>query len=60
MANDATLGHPWRGGRSPGSLGTGARALASGTYGDFWIYLVGPLAGAIAAAFGYRWLALDR
>jgi glycerol uptake facilitator-like aquaporin len=35
-------------------------ALASGTYGDFWIYLIGPVIGAIAAAFGYRWLVLDR
>jgi MIP family channel proteins len=35
-------------------------ALASGTYGDFWIYLVGPVFGAIAAAFGYRRLVLDR
>ncbi len=35
-------------------------ALASGAYGDFWIYLVGPVIGAIAAAFGYRWLVLDR
>jgi MIP family channel proteins len=35
-------------------------ALASGTYGDFWIYLVGPVIGAIAAALGYRWLVLDR
>jgi MIP family channel proteins len=35
-------------------------ALASGTYGDFWIYLVGPIVGAIAAAFGYRWLVLKR
>jgi MIP family channel proteins len=35
-------------------------ALASGTYGNFWIYLVGPLAGALIAAFGYRALVLDR
>ena len=35
-------------------------ALASGTYGDFWIYLIGPVLGAIAAAFGYRWLVLKR
>jgi len=35
-------------------------ALASGTYGDFWIYLAGPVIGAIAAAFGYRWLVLER
>jgi aquaporin NIP len=35
-------------------------ALASGHYSDFWIYLVGPLAGALVAAFGYRALVLDR
>jgi glycerol uptake facilitator-like aquaporin len=35
-------------------------ALAAGTYGDFWIYLVGPVIGAIAAAFAYRRLVLNR
>jgi MIP family channel proteins len=35
-------------------------ALASGTYSDFWIYIVGPVAGALLAAFGYRALVLDR
>ena len=35
-------------------------ALASGHYSDFWIYLVGPLLGALLAAFGYRVLVLDR
>jgi MIP family channel proteins len=35
-------------------------ALASGHYPDFWIYLVGPVAGAVLAAFGYRALVLDR
>jgi aquaporin NIP len=35
-------------------------ALASGHYSDFWIYLVGPLVGALLAAFGYRALVLDR
>jgi aquaporin NIP len=29
-------------------------ALASGTLGDLWIYLVGPTAGALAGAFGYQ------
>jgi MIP family channel proteins len=35
-------------------------ALASGTYSDFWIYIVGPFAGAVLAAYGYRALVLDR
>jgi aquaporin NIP len=35
-------------------------ALASGTYSDFWIYIVGPVAGASLAAYGYRALVLDR
>jgi MIP family channel proteins len=35
-------------------------ALASGTYSDFWIYLVGPGAGALLAAVGYRALVLSR
>jgi MIP family channel proteins len=35
-------------------------ALASGSFPDFWIYLVGPIAGALAAAFGYRALVLER
>jgi MIP family channel proteins len=35
-------------------------ALASGTYANFWIYIVGPVIGALAAAVGYRMLVLDR
>ncbi|MFL5827951.1 MAG: MIP/aquaporin family protein [Thermoleophilaceae bacterium] len=35
-------------------------ALASGTFTDFWIYIVGPVAGALAAAVGYRALVLAR
>jgi MIP family channel proteins len=35
-------------------------ALASGSFPDFWIYIVGPLVGALAAALGYRALVLDR
>jgi glycerol uptake facilitator-like aquaporin len=29
-------------------------ALASGSFSDSWIFIVGPVAGALAAAFGYR------
>jgi MIP family channel proteins len=34
-------------------------ALVSGSFPDFWIYIVGPIAGALAAAFGYRALVLE-
>jgi MIP family channel proteins len=33
-------------------------AVASGNYSDFWIYIVGPVAGALIAALGYRALVL--
>ena len=35
-------------------------ALASGSYPDFWIYIVGPVIGALLAAVGYRALVLER
>jgi MIP family channel proteins len=35
-------------------------ALASGDYTHFWVYLAGPVIGALLAAFGYRTLVLDR
>jgi len=31
-------------------------AIASGTYPDFWLYIVGPIAGAVLAATLYQWL----
>jgi glycerol uptake facilitator-like aquaporin len=31
-------------------------ALASNTYPDFWLYIVGPIAGAVLAAALYQWL----
>jgi len=34
-------------------------AVASGRFDDFWIYIVGPLVGAIAAALAYRAFILD-
>jgi MIP family channel proteins len=34
-------------------------AIVSGHWTDFWIYVVGPVTGALAAAFGYRVLVLD-
>jgi MIP family channel proteins len=35
-------------------------ALASGTWTNAWIYLVGPAVGALLAAYGYRALVLER
>ena len=34
-------------------------AVASGRFDDFWIYIVGPLVGALAAALSYRFFVLD-
>lgn len=34
-------------------------AIVSGEWGDFWIYVVGPLVGALIAAVGYRFLVLE-
>jgi MIP family channel proteins len=35
-------------------------ALASGSYPDFWIFILGPVIGALIAAVGYRKLVLER
>jgi MIP family channel proteins len=35
-------------------------ALASGSYPDFWIFILGPVIGALLAAVGYRKLVLER
>jgi MIP family channel proteins len=35
-------------------------ALASGSYPDFWIFIVGPVAGAVLAGLTYRALVIDR
>jgi MIP family channel proteins len=35
-------------------------ALASGTWSDWWVFIAGPVVGALLAAFGYRALVLDR
>jgi aquaporin NIP len=34
-------------------------AVASGRFDDFWIYIFGPLIGALAAALKYRYFVLD-
>ena len=33
-------------------------AVAAGEFDDFWLYVVGPIVGALVAAFGYRELVL--
>ena len=35
-------------------------ALASGTWTDFWIYVVGPVAGAALGAFAYQFIRQER
>jgi MIP family channel proteins len=35
-------------------------AIASGEFDDFWLYVVGPLLGAAAAALGYRAIVLEQ
>ena len=35
-------------------------ALASGTWTDFWIYIVGPVAGAALGAFAYQFIREER
>ena len=35
-------------------------ALASGNFTDFWIYLVGPLTGALAAVPAWRFIRLAK
>jgi MIP family channel proteins len=35
-------------------------ALASGSFPDFWIYVVGPVAGALLAAWTYRAVVIDQ
>ena len=34
-------------------------AIVAGEFSDFWVYVVGPLVGALAAAFGYVYLVLN-
>jgi aquaporin NIP len=34
-------------------------ALVSGEFSDFWLYIVGPVIGAVAAALGYRYFLLE-
>jgi glycerol uptake facilitator-like aquaporin len=33
-------------------------AIVSGEFADFWVYVIGPVIGAVLAAFGYVYLVL--
>jgi MIP family channel proteins len=35
-------------------------AIASGEFSDFWVYIVGPVLGAVLAAIGYRAIVLEQ
>jgi aquaporin NIP len=35
-------------------------AVAGGEFEDFWLYVVGPVLGALAAALGYRAIVLEQ
>jgi len=50
---DALFGGPITG-ASMNPARSFAPALASGTWTDFWIYIVGPIAGAALGAFAYQ------
>ena len=49
-----------RSGMGKGCPSPSAMALWGLPGGPPWFYLVGSVVGATAAAFGYRWLVLDR
>jgi MIP family channel proteins len=53
VALDALFGGPVTGASMNPARSIGP-ALASGTYGQLWIYVLGPLAGAVAAAAAYQ------
>jgi glycerol uptake facilitator-like aquaporin len=52
---DALLGGPVTGASMNPARSIGP-ALASGTFGDLWIYLIGPIAGASVGAGTYQLL----
>jgi aquaporin NIP len=53
VALDALFGGPVTGASMNPARSFGP-ALASGTWGDFWIYVAGPVAGAALGVFGYE------
>lgn len=54
---DILLAGPLSGGAMNPARAFGPQ-LISGTWDDFWIWLVGPLAGGVLAALAYEWLYL--
>jgi MIP family channel proteins len=56
---DALFGGPLTGASMNPARSLGP-ALASGTWSDFWLYLVGPFAGATLGAFAYELIRGDR
>ena len=53
VALDALFGGPVTGASMNPARSFGP-ALASGEWGDFWIYVAGPVAGAALGVFGYE------
>lgn len=56
---DALFGGPLTGASMNPARSLGP-ALASGTWTDFWVYLAGPIAGAVLGAFAYELIRGDR
>jgi glycerol uptake facilitator-like aquaporin len=56
---DALVGGPLTGASMNPARSLGP-AVASSTWTDFWLYLVGPLVGAVLGAFAYELIRGDR
>ena len=59
VALDAAFGGPLTGASMNPARSLGP-ALASGTWTDFWVYLVGPLLGAPLGALAYQYMRGER
>jgi len=58
VALDALFGGPVTGASMNPARSLGP-ALAAAEFSDFWLYVVGPVAGAAAAAFAYQWVRVE-